>query len=128
MCVLGWGVEIERDGRGALRLASAAAGGSVAISCGSRCAGTPPAWAVQWQGAAPRPRKRVSALAFSPDGRSLAVGGAGGAWVLSEGAWERVRQGEQAGVLALAWVSAGRLLVAHEGQAVEDFSRRSGVC
>ena len=128
VCALSWGVVTERDGRGALRLASAAAGGSVAISSGPPWAGPPPAWTVQWQGAAPRPRKRLSALAFSPDGRSLATGGAGGAWVLSEGAWERVRQGEQGGVLALAWVSAERLLVAHEGQAVEEFSRRSGVC
>ena len=128
VCALGWGVAMEQDGSRALRLASAASGGSVAISYGSHCAGPSSSWAVQWQGAVPPHRKRVSTLAFSPDGRSLAAGGAGGAWVLSEGAWERVRQGEQGGVLALAWVSAERLLVAHEGQAVEEFSRYSGVC
>ena len=124
---LSWGVASERDGRRAPRLASVAAGGSVAISAASSSSSSSsPSWVVQWQSALPPPRKRTGALAFSPDGRSLAAGGAGGAWVLSEGVWKRVRLREQ-GVLGMTWVGADRLVVAHEGQAVEEFFRSSGV-
>ena len=115
---MSWGVASERDGRRALRLASVAAGGSVAISA---LGSSSPSWAVQWQGALPPPCKWTGALAFSPDGRSLAAGGAGGAWFLSEGAWKRVQLREQGGVLGMAWVDADRLVVAQEGQAVEEF-------
>lgn len=135
VAVLSWDHSSFTSGDGVLRLASGATEGSVALTTAevSESRLDPKSWEVAWRD--DLPGNGCRALAFSPDGRSLAVGGPRGAWVYDlaalsglsasgspETAFPRksVALQQRGGVLDVAWPSVGRLLVAHEGQAVED--------